>query len=224
MIRHGIALLCLCTFSISSHSQINWGILNQAPTPAQRYFEGQRQGAELERLRQETEKIRLENEQRRRQLEERRKQVDLEIQQEASKRQLEERKRQQEVAAKQSDDEIIKKWTAAALPRMGRYADFQQVVFAEDLRLTIPMINIMSESRYAADIAYFLGKDKEVSLQISKLDIVGARSEINRIEGLIRDRELLELQQELKSLRDSLNRIEANSRDRNTLGAGDKRP
>lgn len=118
--------------------------------------------AELERVRQDTERLLIENEQRRRQLQESRRRSELEAQQEA--------------ARKQSDIEVINKWFSAAQPRMHLYADFREKVFAPDLRLTISMIQFISESRYAADIAYFLGGDKKTTLQTSLMEVSAARA------------------------------------------------
>jgi hypothetical protein len=100
---------------------------------------------------------------------------------------------------------------------MHLYADFRDFVFAPDVRLTIPMIQIMSESRYAADIAYFLGGDKRTALQISVMDTPSARIEMSRIEGVIRDKELLEAHEEIKKLRAALVQLESGRKEINPL-------
>lgn len=203
-----MARLALCFFSLyifsgSVSAQLDFRPLLNQPSFADGWARGQREALEKEKLRQETERLRLENEQRRRQLEESRRLADLQAQQELNK--------------KQSDEEVIKRWFAAAQPRASRYVDFNEVVFAPDVRLTIPMIQIMSESRYAADIAYFLGGDKKIALQISLMDPPTARAEISKIEGVIRDRELLEMQEELRKLRATLAQMEASRKDGNPL-------
>lgn len=210
MIRPIVILGAIWTISLPVWSQINWGLMNQGPSPAQSFFQGQRDAAELERVRQETERLRIENEQRRRQLEESRRRSELQAQQEAVR--------------KQNDDEVIKKWIAAAQPRMHLYVDFREIVFAPDVRLTLPMIQIMSESRYAADIAYFLGGDKKTALQISLMEPPAARAEMSRIEGLIRDKELLEAHEEIRKLRAALAQVDTAKKEINPLASSQQKP
>ncbi len=192
-------LLCLliALLSVSSQAQVNFGILNQTPTIGQRYMQGQREALEMqrmqqetERIRQETERMRLENEQRRRQIEEARKRTDSQAKEDQARR--------------TTDDDAIKKWFEVAQPRMHLHSEFNRVVFAPDLRLTIPMIQIMTESKYAADIAYFLGNNKPTALEISNMDSARARTAISVIEMSIREKELANAQDEVRKLRAAL--------------------
>jgi hypothetical protein len=80
-------------------------------------------------------------------------------------------------------DPVIEKWIKAAAPRMGLYQDFERVVFAPDVPITIDMIRLMTPSPLAADIAYHLGKNKIESLAISKMSLIDAARSIEAIEA-----------------------------------------
>ena len=51
--------------------------------------------------------------------------------------------------------------------RRYRWEDFDDVVFAPDLQISRDMVGLMTESRYAADIAYFLGKNPQITAEIA---------------------------------------------------------
>jgi hypothetical protein len=77
---------------------------------------------------------------------------------------------------------IIRKWLIAAQPRMHLYPDFEQVVFADDVPFTEQVIDLMSGSEYAADIAYYLGKNKIEAAAISEMPTLKAAQSIINIE------------------------------------------
>jgi hypothetical protein len=187
----------LSLFSLSAHAQLNFDVLKQAPSFAESFQKGQRDALEMQRMRQETERIRqetermrLENEQRRRQIEDARRLAETQVREDQARR--------------VSDEVAIKKWFEVAQPRMHLHSEFNRVVFAPDLRLTIPMIRIMTESKYAADIAYFLGNNKPTALEISNMDSARARTAISVIEMSIREKELADAQDEVRKLRAAL--------------------
>lgn len=192
--------------SSSINAQVNFDILNKSPTIGQRIREGQRERVEMDRLRmetariqQETERLRIENEIRQSQLQELRRQAAaqeaerIRIEQERIQIQMERDKRQAAVKAQQApekqqtDDEIIKRWAAAAQPRIHLYPNFNDIVYARDLPLTVPIINLMSQSFYAADIAFYLGSNKHIATQISNMSIDQAQASIKIIEYLVRN-------------------------------------
>lgn len=104
--------------------------------------------------------------------------------------QTEERRRQSQ-ASNQSDP-VIDAWLQAAVPRMGLYPDFEQVVFAADVAITTDMIRLMTPSPLAADIAYYLGTHKMESLAISKMSLMEQARAIERIEGRLKEGKLPE--------------------------------
>lgn len=85
-------------------------------------------------------------------------------------------------------DPVIDEWLKAAAPRMGLYPDFEKVVFAPDVTITVDMIRLMTPSPLAADIAYYLGTHKMESLAISKLSLIEAARSIDRIESQLKAR------------------------------------
>lgn len=111
--------------------------------------------------------------------------------------QAEERRRRQTEAARSQQpqannqpDPVIDEWLKAAAPRMGLYQDFEKVVFAPDVPITMDMIRLMTPSPLAADIAYYLGTNKVESLAISKMSLVEAARNIDRIESKLKKTKL----------------------------------
>lgn len=86
-------------------------------------------------------------------------------------------------------DPIIDKWLIKAQPRMHLYSDFDKVVFSTDVTITKTMIELMAESEYAADIAYYLGNHKAESLAISRMSVVNAAMAISDIVYRLRSKE-----------------------------------
>ena len=84
-------------------------------------------------------------------------------------------------------DQVIDEWLKAAAPRMGLYADFEQVVFAPDVSINTDMIRLMTPSPLAADIAYYLGTHKMESLAISKMPLIDSARAIDRIEAKLKE-------------------------------------
>jgi hypothetical protein len=70
---------------------------------------------------------------------------------------------------------VMQKWMTNASMRSDLYPDFQQVVFAEDVA-----------SAYAADIAYFLGKNKDRSYAIAAMPRLQQAAALAEIEQFVR--------------------------------------
>jgi hypothetical protein len=64
--------------------------------------------------------------------------------------------------------------------------DFDAVVFADDLPMTIPMIGLIAESRYAADIAYYLGRHRDEAAAIAQKPLPEAGRAILAIEAQVK--------------------------------------
>jgi len=73
-------------------------------------------------------------------------------------------------------------WFKAAQPRMHLFPDFQQVVFSQDVAISDDMVKIMASSRFAADIAYYLGTNKMESVAIKSMPLLDAARAISDIE------------------------------------------
>jgi hypothetical protein len=142
------------------------------------FAQGQKERLEREQMQLRSENLRLQNEQaafQLRQMEEQRRAQERQRQQ-----QLEDRK-QQSQSVKQPDP-VIDEWLKAVAPRMGLYPDFEKVVFAAELAITTDMIRLMTPSSLAADIAYYLGRNKIESMAISRMSLVQAARAIDQIE------------------------------------------
>lgn len=63
------------------------------------------------------------------------------------------------------------------------YPDFDKVVLHGNAPVTPSMLGLMSESPYAADIAYYLGQHPEQSGAIARMPPEQVRSAIKQIEA-----------------------------------------
>jgi hypothetical protein len=77
----------------------------------------------------------------------------------------------------------VAKFIEAIKSRKEMYPDFDKVVLHGNAPVTPSMLCLMSESPYAADIAYYLGQHPEQSGAIAKMPPEQARSAIKQIEA-----------------------------------------
>jgi hypothetical protein len=77
------------------------------------------------------------------------------------------------------------RFKAAIKYRRFRWPDFDEVAFAPGVRVTTGMIGFMAESRYAADIAYYLGKHQERSAEIAGMPLRSQAAAIADIEAKV---------------------------------------
>lgn len=64
-----------------------------------------------------------------------------------------------------------------------KYEDFDALVLSKDLTITEDMFATILDSDLAEDIAYYLGQNPEVSVEIAKLSAYGAARAIGKIEA-----------------------------------------
>lgn len=175
-------LFSALVFSLPTHAQIDWRLLQPNTGFVDGFLQGQRERQEAERRNLEIENIKLQN---------RQKQLELEQQQQAQRIKSEEASRRQEVPKldsnrkdpqKAGENPVFDEWLKAAVPRMGLYPDFEKVVFSGDVAITNDMIRLMADSLLAADIAYYLGMHKYESMAISKMNLSQAARAIAQIE------------------------------------------
>ena len=81
------------------------------------------------------------------------------------------------------DQEIFRRWLSSAAQRRHLYPDFESVVFSDDLMVSMSMIELMADSPFAADIAYYLGVNKSESLRIAQLPLMDQAEAIKKIES-----------------------------------------
>ncbi len=104
----------------------------------------------------------------------------------------EDRNRQAPVAAapppknSEQDDQAMREWLKAAGPRLHLFPDFDKVVYANDVSITIEMIRLMAGSPYAADIAYYFGTHKTESLAVSQMPLLEAARAVSAIEARVK--------------------------------------
>jgi hypothetical protein len=82
-------------------------------------------------------------------------------------------------------DEIISRFENAIKYRRFRYKDFNDVVYDERLQITVDMVALMSESVYAADIAYYLGKHPNEATAVSQMELPQAGAAIFTLEKIL---------------------------------------
>jgi len=103
----------------------------------------------------------------------------------------EDRNRQAPVAAtppKNSEpvDPAMREWLKAAGPRLHLFPDFDKVVYANDVSITVEMIRLMAGSPYAADIAYYFATHKTESLAVSQMPLLEAARAVSAIEARVK--------------------------------------
>lgn len=81
---------------------------------------------------------------------------------------------------------IVEKWLVAAQPRMHLFADFDKVVFASDVPFSERIIEMMSGSDYAADIAYYLAQHKAQVIAIDQMSTLESAKAISNIEARLK--------------------------------------
>lgn len=64
-----------------------------------------------------------------------------------------------------------------------KHPDFEEVVFADDLPISEPMAAAIAESDVSADLAYYLGQNRDEALRISKLLPTQQVREIAKLES-----------------------------------------
>lgn len=74
-------------------------------------------------------------------------------------------------------------WMEQVVEARMRYADFDQVALAADVPITEEVADIIRSSDAAADLAYYLGRNKAEAARISRMSPLAAARELGRIEA-----------------------------------------
>lgn len=106
----------------------------------------------------------------------RRAQWEIEQEAEASKRELDELRKREQADA-------LENWESHRQEARSRYADFDAVVSAPDLPISQGMAQMIYTSEAAADVAYHLGKNRELTAYIAQLPPIEQARELGRIEA-----------------------------------------
>lgn len=77
----------------------------------------------------------------------------------------------------------LQQWTEQVVEARARYADFDEVAMADSVPVTAEMADVIRSSDAAADVAYYLGKNKAEAARIAKMAPYEMAREIGRIEG-----------------------------------------
>jgi hypothetical protein len=78
------------------------------------------------------------------------------------------------------------KWANAVAARKHLFPDFERVVFQEDVEISVPMVELLAESDYAADVTYHLGTNKAEAARIARLPFLDQAVAIKEIEKQVR--------------------------------------
>jgi hypothetical protein len=106
------------------------------------------------------------------------------LREDAQRRELQQQQQQAQKppATTHAPQEIISRFESIIKYRRYKYEDFNEVVYDDNLSITLDMIALMSESEYAADIAYYLGKHPDETAAVSKMALPQAGAAIFAIE------------------------------------------
>lgn len=93
---------------------------------------------------------------------------------------------QQRFAEQQRAQQVDAAWDAKLQQAKAEYSDFDAVLQdSQDVPITPVMAQAIKSSDVGADLAYFLGKDPEYAVKISRMDPISAARELGRIESYI---------------------------------------
>lgn len=82
-----------------------------------------------------------------------------------------------------AQQEAAQNWAAQREDAKTRYADFDAVVTAPDLPINQHMANLIASSDLGADVAYYLGTNKDMARAIARLSPIEQAVEFGRIEA-----------------------------------------
>lgn len=99
---------------------------------------------------------------------------DLEAEAEANRRKVEQFTQQEQAL-------IDQQWAAQAKEAAARYADFEQVAFTAPISDDVAAL--IKQSDRGADVAYYLGQNRALAMEISKLPVIEAARMIGRLEA-----------------------------------------
>jgi hypothetical protein len=93
---------------------------------------------------------------------------------------------QQKMAEQAKAQQLDVEWDSKLKVAKAEYSDFDEVLQdAQDIPITQTMAQAIKSSEIGADLAYFLGKDPDYAIRISKMDPISAARELGRIESYI---------------------------------------
>lgn len=90
-------------------------------------------------------------------------------------------------AAKEAEEQALtnQAWASQVAEAKSRYADFEAVALAQDVPVSKAMAHLIQTSEAGADVAYFLGQNKALAMEIAQLNPVEAARAIGRIEATL---------------------------------------
>jgi len=94
-------------------------------------------------------------------------------------------RKQADVVAEAERQIVEKSWLESISEAKSRYADFEAVALNDEVPINANVAALIKSSESAADVAYWLGKNRDVAAQICALSPVEAARAIGRIEASI---------------------------------------
>lgn len=83
----------------------------------------------------------------------------------------------------QYEQEIFARWQKAVVPRSGLFEGFFDTVLADDVPISMDMIALIGSSPYAADISYYLAKNKQHAARIFGMPMLDQAAAIRALEN-----------------------------------------
>ena len=82
---------------------------------------------------------------------------------------------QRNAEAARLQEQTTARWTEAVEKVADKYPDFHEVVYRDDVQITIPMFNAIVSDEVGPDIAYYLGQNPNEAARIAKLGTPAAQ-------------------------------------------------
>jgi len=91
----------------------------------------------------------------------------------------------QRQAGQAENEKLQSQWEKRVTDAMTTYDDFEEVALSPEVPISEPMMAAILRSPKGADVAYHLGKNRELAAQIAGLDPIGAAIRIGEIAATI---------------------------------------
>lgn len=105
--------------------------------------------------------------------------------QEQIQREADDTERQFKQLRQQEQAEAQQNWADQSVEARKRYKDFDAVVSAPDVPITPQMAQLIQASDVGADVAYYLGTNKAVAMQIARLSPLEQAMEVGRLSATV---------------------------------------
>jgi hypothetical protein len=112
-------------------------------------------------------------------------QIDAQTRQMAAEEKRQEKARETSTDVSADDKAVLEHYWKAIKYRRYHWPDFDQVVFRDNVHITMDMLGLMAETDHAADLTYYLATHADSTAYISQLSLPDAAKALRSIEDML---------------------------------------